>query len=216
MAVSGCPSQSRATRRSNATRDAIYHHPPNVLAGRADPPTPPLRQSQTHPTTRVSPQRSPIIGMAPARKFACLHKNRTTSASSWLLLLLQQPLNMRVPGLSFNDLPPSIYQSSQVVIQGYSSFVFNFKKHFVRAYHVISRRRSSAHPPVQHMEGLPYLTPTLRSNISSCHCRFTTFLLGNPSKRYGHASPRIPSRRSHRNQTLRRTPTDSLPSFVTT
>jgi len=36
---------------------------------------------------------------------------------------------MRVPGLFPNDLPPSLYLPSQVVIQGYSPFTLNFKKH---------------------------------------------------------------------------------------
>ncbi|KAF9650725.1 multidrug resistance-associated ABC transporter [Thelephora ganbajun] len=37
---------------------------------------------------------------------------------------------MRIPGLSFGDLPPSLYQSSQVVVQGYSS-IFVFEEHFI-------------------------------------------------------------------------------------
>lgn len=41
---------------------------------------------------------------------------------------------MRIPGLSFIDSPPSIYQSSQVVVQGYPS-LFTFKKHSYVIYH---------------------------------------------------------------------------------
>ncbi|KAF9786031.1 hypothetical protein BJ322DRAFT_1057551 [Thelephora terrestris] len=37
---------------------------------------------------------------------------------------------MRIPGLSFNDLPPPIYQTSQVIVQGYSSILV-FKGHSI-------------------------------------------------------------------------------------